>query len=69
MASLIPTLDPPKGWLQPTEQSMKASLQREFPTTGNEYNKARNWGYRYPEGETIEVIKDLGLQEHYENVS
>ena len=69
MASLIPTLDPPKGWLEPTEQSMKESLQREFPTTGNEYNKARNWGYRYPEGETIEVIKDLGLQEHYDNVS
>ena len=68
-ASLIPTLDVPAGWLEPTEQSMKASLQREFPTTGNEYNKSRNWGYRYPEGETIEVIKDLGLQEHYENVS
>ena len=68
-ASLIPTLDPPKGWLEPTEQSMKESIKREFPTTGNEYNKARNWGYKYPEGETIEVIKDLGLQEHYENVS
>ena len=69
MASLIPTLDPPKGWLQPTEQSMKENLKREFPTTGNEYNKSRNWGYSYPEGSTIEVIKDLGLQEHYENVS
>ena len=69
MASLIPTLDAPKGWLQPTEQSMKANIKREFPTTGNEYNKARNWGYRYPEGNTIEVIKDLGLQEHYNNVS
>ena len=68
MASLIPTLDPPKGWLQPTEQSMKENLKREFPTTGNEYDKSRNWGYQYPEGETIEVIKDLGLQEHY-NVS
>ena len=69
MASLIPTLDPPKGWLQPTEKSMKENLKREFPTTGNEYNKARNWNYKYPEGNTIEVIKDLGLQEHYENVS
>jgi hypothetical protein len=69
MASLIPTFDPPNGWLQPTEQSMKENLKREFPTTGNEYNKARNWGYKYPEGNTIEVIKDLGLQEHYENVS
>ena len=69
MASLIPTLDKPDGWLEPTEQSMKESLQREFPTTGNEYNKSRNWGYKYPEGNTIEVIKDLGLQEHYDNVS
>ena len=65
MASLIPTLDPPKGWLQPTEQSMKENLKREFPPTGNEYNKSRNWGYSYPEGDTIEVIKDLGLQEYY----
>jgi hypothetical protein len=65
MASLMPTLDMPAGWLQPTEQSMKANLQREFPTTGNEYNKARNWSYQYPEGDTIEVIKDLGLQEYY----
>ena len=69
MASLMPTLDAPAGWLQPTEQSMKENLKREFPTTGNEYNKSRNWGYKYPEGNTIEVIKDLGLQEHYENVS
>lgn len=69
MASLIPTLDPPKGWLQPTEQSMKHAMAREFPTTGNQYNKSRNWGYKYPEGNTVEVIKDLGLQEHYENVS
>ena len=69
MASLIPTLDPPKGWLQPTEQSMKENLKREFPTKGREYDKARNWDYKYPEGSTIEVIKDLGLQEHYDNVS
>ena len=66
MASLIPTLDPPKGWLQPTEQSMKANLKREFPTTGNEYNKSRNWSYKYPEGGTIEAIEALGLQEHYD---
>ena len=69
MVSLIPTLDPPKGWMEPTEQSMKANLKREFPTTGNEYDKARNWQYRYPEGSTVEVIKALGLQEHYENLS
>ena len=65
MASLIPNLEPPKGWFKPTEQSMKENLKREFPTSGNEYDKARNWQYRYPEGDTIEIIKELGLQEHY----
>ena len=66
MASLIPTLDMPAGWLQPTEQSMKESIKREFPTTGNEYNKARNYDYAYPSGVTVQVIKDLGLEEHYD---
>jgi len=69
MASLIANLDPPAGWREPTEQSMKESLQREFPTKGSKHDKTRNWGYKYPEGNTIEVIKDLGLQEHYKHVS
>jgi len=69
MASLLPTLDPPAGWLEPSEKSMKEALRREFPTTGNKYNKSRNWQYKYPEGDTLEAIKVLNLQEHYENVS
>ena len=68
-ASLIANLDPPAGWREPTEQSMKENLQREFPTKGSKHDKLRNWGYKYPEGNTIEVIKDLGLQEHYKHVS
>jgi hypothetical protein len=48
---------------------MKENLQREFPTNGTKDNKARNWGYKYPEGNTIEVIKDLGLEEHYKHMS
>lgn len=66
MASLLPTLDPPAGWLEPSEKSMKEALRHEFPTTGNKFNKARNWQYKYPEGKTLECIKVLGLQEHYQ---
>ena len=66
MASLLPTLDPPADWLEPSEKSMKAALKREFPTTGNRFNKSRNWQYKYPEGDTLEAIKALSLQEHYD---
>ena len=31
-SSLIPTLDPPKGWLQPTEQSLALVITQTFPT-------------------------------------
>ncbi len=50
-------------------EGMKENLQREFPTKGSRHNKIRNWGYKYPEGNTIEVIKDLGLEEHYKHMS
>ena len=66
MASLLPTLDPPAGWLEPSEKSMKEAIRREFPTTGNKFNKSRNWQYKYPEGDTLEAIKALSLQEHYD---
>jgi hypothetical protein len=64
-SSLVPTLDPPKGWLQPTEQSLKVAIKQVFPTTGNEYAKSRGYDYAYPSGITEEIIKDLGLEEHY----
>jgi len=64
-SSLVPTLDPPKGWLQPTEQSLKVAIKQAFPTTGNDYAKSRNYDFAYPSGITKEIIKDLGLEEHY----
>jgi len=66
-SSLVPTLDPPKGWLQPTEQSLEIAIKQAFPTTGNEYLKSRHFDYAYPSGITKEIIKDLGLTEHYPN--
>jgi len=69
MSSLVPTLDPPKGWLQPTEQSLTKAIKREFPTTGTKYNKQRGYDYAYPSGVTKDVIRDLGLQEHYDHVN
>ena len=69
MSSLVPTLDPPKGWLQPTEQSLTKAIKREFPTTGTKYNKQRGYDYAYPSGVTKDVIRDLGLTEHYDHVN
>jgi len=65
ISSLVPTLDPPKGWLQPTEQSLKVAIKQAFPTSGNDYAKSRNYEYAYPSGITKEIIEALGLQEHY----
>ena len=64
-SSLIPTLDPPKGWLQPTEQSLALAIKQAFPTTGNDYAKSRKYEFSYPSGITKEIIKDLGLTEHF----
>jgi hypothetical protein len=64
-SSLLPGLDPPKGWFEPTAESLEYAIQREFPTQGRKYDKQRNYDYAYPSGTTAEVIKDLGLQEHY----
>ena len=66
-SSLIPTLDPPKGWLQPTEQSLALAIKQTFPTTGTKHAKQRAWDYAYPSGTIKEIIKDLGLTEHYPN--
>ena len=66
-SSLIPTLDPPKGWLEPTEQSLAAAIKHTFPTQGTKHAKQRAWDYAYPSGTIKEIIKDLGLTEHYPN--
>ena len=66
-SSLIPTLDPPKGWLQPTEQSLDKAIKHTFPTSGN--TKQRAYDYAYPSGMIKEIIKDLGLTEHYDHIN
>ena len=64
-SSLIPTLDPPKGWLQPTEQSLAEAIKNVFPTQGTKHAKQRGYDYAWPSGITREIIKDLGLTEHW----
>ena len=68
-SSLIPTLDPPKGWLQPTEQSLALAIKHTFPTKGTKHAKQRAWDYAYPSGTIKEIIKDLGLTEHFDHIN
>ena len=68
-SSLIPTLDPPKGWLEPTEQSLALAITQTFPTKGTKHAKQRAWDYAYPSGTIKEIIKDLGLTEHYDHIN
>ena len=63
-ASLIPSLDPPDGWLECEPSTIDVANQ--FPTKGNRHQKMRGHDYRWPSGVTAEVIRDLGLEEHYE---
>ena len=67
VSSLVPTLDPPKGWLQPTEQSLAKAIKRQFPTSGTKHAKQRGYDFAYPSGITKEIIKDLGLTGHFPN--
>ena len=69
LSSLIPTLDPPKGWLQPTEQSLTQAIKHTFPTTGTKHAKQRGYDYAYPSGMIKEIIKDLGLTEHFDHIN
>jgi hypothetical protein len=62
-ASLIPTLDPPDGWLECEPSTIDVAEQ--FPTTGGKYDKQRKHDYSWPSGETAQVIRDLGLEEHW----
>ena len=69
VSSLVPTLDPPKDWIQPTEQSLAEAIKRQFPTSGTKHAKQRNYDYAYPSGITKEIIKDLGLTEHFDHIN
>ena len=62
-ASLIPSLDPPDGWLECEPSTI--DIARRFPTTGGKYDKRRTHDYSWPSGETAQVIRDLGLEEHW----
>jgi len=62
-ASLIPSLDPPAGWLECKPSTI--DVARQFPTTGNRHQKQRRHDYAWPSGVTAEVIRDLGLEEHW----
>lgn len=62
-ASLIPTLDPPDGWLECEPSTI--DVAKAFPTTGNKYEKQRSSRYAWPQSDTAEVIRDLGLEEYW----
>jgi len=66
-ASLIPTLNPPAGWLDASPATMAEAIKDQFASQGDK--SERNWVFRWPEGETATVIRDLGLEEHYPNMS
>jgi len=62
-ASLIPSLDPPAGWLDCEPSTIDVASH--FPTKGNRHQKQRKHDYSWPSGITAEVIRDLGLEEHW----
>ena len=62
-ASLIPSLDPPAGWLDCEPSTIDVGAA--FPTKGGKYEKQRQHNYSWPSGVTAEVIRDLGLEEHW----
>jgi len=62
-ASLIPSLDPPDGWLECEPSTIDVASA--FPTKGNKHEKQRGHSYAWPSGVTADVIRDLGLEEHW----
>ena len=65
--SLVPNFSPPSGWLDAEPATVAEVLKEEFSSTGA--HSERNWRFRYPEGETATVIRDLGLEDHYSHMS
>ena len=62
-ASLITSMDPPDGWLDCEPSTIDVAAA--FPTKGGKYEKQRGHSYAWPNGITAEVIRDLGLEEHW----
>ena len=65
--SLVSNFEPPAGWLDADPATVSEVLKTEFSSTGD--NKERSWMFKWPEGETAAVIRDLGLEEHYPHMS
>ena len=65
--SPVSSFNPPAGWLDAEPATVSEVMKAEFSSTGD--NKERSWVFRWPDGETATVIRDLGLEEHYPNMS
>jgi hypothetical protein len=62
-ASLIPSLDPPAGWLDCEPSTI--DVANHFPTKGNRHQKMRASMYAWPCDGTKQAIIALGLEEHW----
>ena len=60
-ASLAGSVEPPEGWVDGGK-----TLKEAFPTQGGKYDKERQYDYRWPNDTRKEVIRSLGLEEHYD---
>ena len=58
--SLAGSIAPPEGWLDGGPDIKEA-----FPTKGSQYEKRRDHGYTWPNEARKQVIRNLGLDEHY----
>jgi len=61
MCSLTAAAQPPSGWLSGDD----LTLRQAFPSRGPKDDTIRSWGYKYPNDDSQEVIRDLGLEDHY----
>tara|TARA_R110002020_G_scaffold37239_1_gene112388 strand:+ start:2263 stop:3012 length:750 start_codon:yes stop_codon:yes gene_type:complete len=61
--SLAGSVEPPDGWIDSAP-----SIKCAFPTKGSQYEKKRAYEYVWPCDSRKQVIRDLGLQEHYRNM-
>jgi hypothetical protein len=59
-ASLAGSVEPPEGWLDGGK-----TLKEAFPTQGSKYDKERDYNYRWPHDARKQVIRSLGLEDHY----
>jgi hypothetical protein len=60
--SLVDKIEPPAGWLEGDD----LTLNDAFPSKGTKDAISRPWSYRYPPDDFIDIIIELGLQEHYQ---